>query len=152
MSKLFRTATPLLLCLLILTVPAAMAAQKGMWRWKDDSGNLNYSDTPPKGVDAEFIASDAVGTPPADKKAVPAETEKQTATGGGSDLAGKPLEVMPEPDMVLCKQARDNLATLSDKPRIRITEDDGTKRVLTPEEIEGEKDRARKFIDLYCPK
>jgi hypothetical protein len=142
----------LLITLLIVSLPT-IAAQKGMWRWKDATGNLNYSDTPPKGVDAEFIASDAVRPGKMSSTARADDNTSETdPANSGDDLADKKMEVMPEVDPVLCEQAKTNLNALSDKPRIRITEADGSKRVLTPEEIEGEKDRARKFIDLYCPK
>ena len=147
-----RLFTLLILGMLVCAGPA-MAA-KGMWRWKDAEGNLNYSDTPPKGVNAEFIASDAV-RPSGMQNNTDQQAQSEAANADQSteaeSQADRQMEVMPETDEVLCEQAKRNLETLSNKPRIRVTEADGSKRVLTPEEIEAEKDRARKFIEVYCP-
>ena len=59
------------------------------------------------------------------------------------------MEVMPEKDPALCEQAKNNLKAL-EGARIRITEPDGSKRLLSEDEKEGQRANARKFIKVHC--
>ncbi len=121
------------------------AGQNGHYRWKDENGTIQYADRPPEGVKAEFIKFAG-----AKRSKAASENEK-----GGTDEA-KPesttfdeMEILPKKDPQLCQQAQKNLKALK-AARIRITEPDGSKRFLTEDEKEGQRENARKFIKLHC--
>ncbi len=139
--------TTLLLALGLALSPLSQAGDKGTYRWYDEEGTVQYADRPPEGVDAEYIEF-SVSSSSRDK-------EEQTADSDASQDGKKEpkvydeMEVLPEKDPAKCQQAKDNLEALK-KARIRITEPDGSKRMLTEEEKETQREHAKKFIDMHC--
>jgi hypothetical protein len=138
---------PFILGLAILVTIAAShisAGQNGHYRWTDADGTVQYSDRPPEGIEAEFIKFST------GKRS---KTEQKNTSGDEDEIktAGKPqqLEVMPEKDPALCQQAQNNLTALK-AARIRISEADGSKRILTEDEKESQRENARKFIKIHC--
>ena len=131
----------------ILLSSMATAAQEGIYRWKDQNGNLKYSDIPPAGVEAEFIPTDVSrrGSSPEPSEAAQQATGNQAA----APLNGE-MEVLPPKDPALCQQAKSNLDALANSPRVRITEPDGSQRFLTEDEKEGQRELARKSIKVHC--
>ncbi|WP_101759646.1 DUF4124 domain-containing protein [Oceanicoccus sp. KOV_DT_Chl] len=133
--------------LCLLAALSLQAAPNGLYRWTDADGTVQYSDYPPEGVEAEFIKYTG-----ASSQGKSSTTEKKTETAETAANQGaepSKLEVMPDKDPVLCKQAQANLKAL-EGARIRITEPDGSKRFLTEEEKEGQRENARKFIKINC--
>ena len=129
-----------------LTAASGLQAdQNGIYRWTDEQGVVQYSDRPPEGVEAVFIKTSS------GKRTAPTSREGDTDTSPTATKASGPksLEVMPEKDPALCEQAKRNLKAL-DGTRIRITEPDGTKRILTPDEKEGQRENAKKFMNVHC--
>ena len=146
-------STTLMSCLLAILLGASSfshAGPDGHYRWTDENGKVHYSDRPPAGVDAEFIRF--TGSKSSPKPSTP-EGEENTA-GAKAEGATPPgtLEVEPETpkDPKICAQAQSNLKALSGNPKVRITETDGSKRLLTNDEKEAQRERARGFIKLYC--
>jgi hypothetical protein len=148
--------TPFSLCLIALLIisfsTTITASEKGMWRWLDEHGNPQFSDTPPKGIEAEFIKSSAVGR---GFKSSPQTSSNSTANTGNDTQTGQSegtkLDVVGQKDPALCKQAQNNLGALTGVPKVRVTEADGSSRLLSDDEITSERDRAQKFIEIYCP-
>ena len=139
-----------LLALLIIGLGSALnlqAAQDGHYRWTDANGVVKYSDRPPKGIDSEFIKLSGIKR----SKSEDPETTDTNNSAGETNKAETPnqLEVMPEKDPELCKQAQHNLKAL-EGARIRMSEPDGSKRFLTEEEKELQRENARKFIKVHC--
>lgn len=121
------------------------ANQAGHYRWTDDKGTVQYSDRPPEGIKAEFIKF-ASGRHSTDNDATSAQGNASTGS------AGTPAQIVPAAsikDPELCKQAQKNMKAL-DSARIRITEPDGSKRLLTEEEKEEQRQSAQKFINVHC--
>ena len=144
-------STALFTCLFALLLGSSAlshAAVEGHYRWTDDSGKTHYSDRPPSGVDAEFIkfSSSKKSPPQPQEKATPAVSDQNNPSAEGT------LEIVPESqkDPQLCAQAQSNLKALSGNPKVRITEADGSKRLLSDSEKEQQRERARGFIKLYC--
>lgn len=141
-----------ILCIFFILSSSAYAA-RGMWKWTDEDGNPQFSDTPPQGVDATFIPSSGVGRV---RDSGPAASLPggggSTGSGGNSevDLEGKELIVETEKDPELCKQAQQNLATLNTNKPIRFTGDDGKKQLLSQEQRDAEKARAQKVASVHC--
>lgn len=142
MSILLRA---LLLSAGLLAAASMQAGEAGHYRWVDENGTVKYADRPPEGVKAEFIkfASTKHSKPGQQATTQQGEDEGDTASGP------RRLETLPAKDPELCKQAQRNLKAL-EAARIRITELDGSKRVLNEEEKEEQRDNARKFIKVHC--
>jgi hypothetical protein len=142
-----KTLIKTLIVSLVLSSPIILhAASDGLYRWVDEGGNVKYSDHPPTGIEAEFIK---FSTGQSHKPATPSKDgEAQPETASNPQLPAK-MEVMPAKDPKLCAQAQQNLKAL-EGARIRISEPDGSKRFLTEEEKEDQRENARKFIDINC--
>ncbi|MFA7552744.1 MAG: DUF4124 domain-containing protein [Spongiibacteraceae bacterium] len=118
------------------------AQQNGLYRWTDANGTVEYSDRPPEGIKSEFIKYSG-------------STHKSSSTATSTDTpteqtnAPQKMEILPEKDPELCKQAQQNLKAL-ESARIRITEPDGSKRLLSEDEKEEQRDNARQFIKINC--
>lgn len=145
MQKLISLITPGLLAALILGLSlSTQAGPNGYYRWTDENGVVKNADIPPEGVDATFIRFSV-------QKASKTDGTKVGKNGTGktdqADLGD--LEILPEKDPALCKQAQRNLKAL-EGTRIRMTEPDGSKRLITEDEKETQRSNARKFIKLHC--
>ncbi len=123
---------------------ALQATQSGHYRWTDENGIIQYADRPPEGIESEFIKFTTI------KRSNGGDENKDNELRAGSDskIFDK-VEVLPEKDPLLCKQAQRNLKALEGS-RIRITEPDGSKRILSDDEKEAQRDNAKKFIKLHC--
>ncbi len=146
-------------CIVLLgLISSQTMAAKGFYKWTDAEGNPQHSDRPPTGVEYIFIETSAAGQIPEEPTSSPA-----TATAGDADQTtnddkisadeaapeGK-MEVMPAKDPKVCAQAQANLASLSGKQRIRMTDPDGSQRMLTADEIAIQKERAEKYVEMHC--
>jgi hypothetical protein len=125
-------------------------ADQAVYRWKDTNGNLVNSDRPPpQGVDYEVISTKSSMVRPVDAEegAVPLEV-KPTATNKFEqvDTSKPPSQKNPE----FCKRAKENLAALDTNARIRMRNEEGEVRYLTPEEKEAEKNKALDTIKATC--
>ncbi|MBL4827156.1 MAG: DUF4124 domain-containing protein [Spongiibacteraceae bacterium] len=125
-------------------VISLQAGPLGHYRWTDSEGNTHYSDRPPEGVQSELIKI-TTGKP----SLAPQTSSTDNAAKQEAADSNKTMEVLPEKDPKLCKQAQGNLKALK-AARIRITESDGSKRILTEDEKEKQRSNARKFIELHC--
>ncbi len=137
---------PLHALLLILGISASLslqADQNGYYRWTDENGTVQSSDHPPKGIESEFIKF----TSPQGSSS--SKNKKNTDQAQSTPKIYSEMEVVIEKDPELCKQAQNNLKAL-ESARIRITEPDGSKRILTADEKELQQDNARKFIKIHC--
>ena len=142
----------ILACLLVFILSGSAlshAGAQGHYRWTDDNGKTHYSDRPPAGTESEYIKFST------SKKhtAKPSDSTADAATDNQADTSAEgTLEIEPQSqkDPKLCAQAQSNLKALSGNPKVRITEADGSKRLLSDNEKEVQRERARGFIKLYC--
>jgi len=119
--------------------------QKGVYRWTDDQGNQHYSDKPPKDTESDFIKT-ATGR----KTESTPQDENANSEAEQAQAAPTSMEVVPEKDPTVCKQAKGNLQALSGRPRVRIKEANGEYRYLSEEEKETQRELARKNIEVHC--
>lgn len=151
-----RSLTTLLLSLGLATAVNLHAAQKGMYKWYDKNGTVQFSDQPPQGIHAEFIPLSGVGPTPSKPDTAKAGSSKGTDNGQKTPKVAaksKPpakMEVLPKKDPAMCKQAKDDLRTLENAPRVRITEQDGSQHFMTGKERDAQKDKIRKTIKVRC--
>lgn len=152
-----KTVTRLALMFLLTTTTAlALAAKDGYYRWKDDQGEIHFTQQPPLGRNYEFVESrsgasfNSPGSP-----AQPAE-ENTSADGASSvdqEATARPekMEILPAKNPAVCAQARSNLQSLQNNAaRIRMTDADGNTRFLTAEEKEQQRARAQEAIRIHC--
>lgn len=124
------------------------AEPSGYYRWKDSEGNLKLSDRPPEaGIKAEFIET------PGSKKSrgsnPPVASSEQEAATTQPEEPLK-MEILPPKDPERCKQAQANMQAFNNAARIRITDPDGTQRLITEEEKQVQVERAKKAIRENC--
>lgn len=127
---------------------AIQAEPSGYYRWKDAEGNTKLSDRPPgPGIKAEFIetpgSSQSRYTPPA-------ATETKENTEQATAPEPQQMEALPNKDPERCKQAQQNMKAFEGFARIRVTDADGTQRLLTDDEKNVQIERSKKAIKENC--
>lgn len=137
--------------LMLLTSAASAApAKSGYYKWTDDSGKVQFTQTPPAGRASVFVAT-ATGAQTSSPDAEPEVKTPSAATTENGNLEGK-LETLPEKDPKKCEQAKANLNNLKSKARIRLTSPDGTQRFITDEERNTQIKLAEENIAVHCGK
>lgn len=142
-------AATLLVFLSTSTTPGM--ADNNHYRWIDDRGNPVYSDrAPPKGVDYEVVSagSGLKRVVEAEEGAVPPEVEPRVGNEFNQvdSVAAKRSKKNPE----LCERARNNLEALTSSEQVKVRNDQGEVRLLTPEEMEVQRQTAKAQISVYC--
>jgi hypothetical protein len=130
----------------------ATAVEKGYYKWTDSGGRPQHSDRPPPaGVDYDFVSTDSGLTrrvtkeKPSAPKAVTTPAPKKSADDTRDN---DPVAIEKNP--ALCDHARANLDTLNSKARVRIRDDDGAIRYLTPDEKDIQRQKAQDLIAVHC--
>lgn len=124
-------------------------AGEAYYRWVDERGNPMHSDRPPpKGTDYEVITtgSSFKREVSAQEGAVPLEVEPTPSNEFEVSKESTAIKKNPE----YCARARDNLAQLNTKARIRTRNDQGDVRYLSEEEKTAERTKAQEAISAYC--
>jgi len=134
-----------------LTLAGALAhAGENVYQWNDERGNQVNSDRPPPpGIKYEVISTSSSMVRKVDEEegAVPKVVEP-TPTNDFEPVNTAQRAVEPNPEY--CARARDNLAQLDTKARIRVRNEAGEVRFLTEDERAGERDKAIGAIETYC--
>ena len=137
--------------LFVLTAALPTTAANTHYRWLDDRGNPVHSDRPPpKGTDYEVITtgSSLIRKVSGDEGAVPPETQPRVGNEFDQIDMEAPAEVEKNPEY--CERAQKNLEALENANRIRVRNDQGEMRILSDEEREAEKIKARDAIADHC--
>ena len=139
---------------LLATLLAIPASQADVYKWYDDDGKVQYTQTPPMDRPSVRIRTSAgsTSTPardtvsqPAGKAAAPDQTANREADEG-------PIEVIDSDKLeAYCAKQRRNLETLQNTKRISVRDGD-TVRELSEEEKQARIARIRKNLETYCSK
>jgi len=130
------TAAALLLC---FAAPAFAAGE--VYKWTDDKGVVQYTDTPPDGREFTRLSApkprpDPAPEPAPEAAAAPASTP---APPPGSAIAN-------------CESAKRNVENITRFTDISMDRDgDGTPEKLTEDERAKELERNQALVKLYCP-
>lgn len=141
---------------LILSAGPAAAAKDGYYRWQDDQGEYHFTQQPPLGRSYEFVESDSGASfsrrsDDAEEDGVEAGSQDSDADTEAADPQPAKMEVLPPKDPAICAQAKSNLQSMQNNAaRIRMTDENGNTRFLTPEEKEEQKARAQEAIRIHC--
>ena len=152
--KVAVAATVLASALAAASAPSGAAT---LYRWTDANGTPVISDRPPpQGTAYNTLDGARYGTSgslsaPQKSEANAAVTEERAdsnTTAEPETNVATATVVEKRPD--LCEQARDNVFKLETFPRIRTTDDDGTVRFMTEDEISGQLETAKKVTEANC--
>lgn len=143
------SALTMLLCAGLLVCSLDANADKtGYYRWADDEGKQHFTQQPPKGRKYDFVETRSGATIHSDGTDLTSANEPEN---NGSDAAPEKMEILPPKDPALCKKAKGNMQSLkANGARIRITNADGSTRMLNTEEIKQQENRAQQVIKLHC--
>ncbi|MEJ2565650.1 MAG: DUF4124 domain-containing protein [Gammaproteobacteria bacterium] len=141
---------PLLGMILIL---APLSAQAVFYKWVDENGVTQYTQSPPPSGGYQEMSS----PPP------PASTSEQQPAATASpqqDSTSAPAKTpSPDPQMQAkrqhaleqnCQIARQNLDLLENHARLRVKAADGSLRVMSEQEKQAKLEETRKMLDENC--
>ncbi len=141
-----------------LFLALSATAESAYYTWVDENGVTNYSELKPKGYKARFVTrSYRFGYRVKEEEPVqetPVE-EKETARVVDPEKLIAEERARFEAELAEerrfnCDVGQKNLARLEAFARIRIKDDDGNERLMTPEEIEAKKEESRRLIRENC--
>lgn len=133
--------------LVTVSLGISMAAEgRDYYRWTDANGVQHFTDKPPSGTKAERVSS-GTRPPPAlleEQEARAKEREKQA-----KEQAAKATRT--EQNAERCQVERERLVTLQSNRQIRMRDDQGNLRDLTPADLEAEIAQTQRAISELCP-
>ncbi len=147
-------------CLAILLTLASFNASAELYKWKDAQGVLHITDTPPPpNVKSESVRapSSSAGIAPASAPAAPktifekeAELNKEKKAKEEADKKAAQKREEEAQKQKACEQARGQLTTLQNAPRV-VTYDDKGERVYMDDAQRQQKiDEAQSAVGKYC--
>ena len=148
------TALTIALCAGLLVASfSAYADKTGYYRWADDDGKQHFTQQPPQGRKYYFVETRGGATMQSEEYGNDADdtgSEAETDSAN-NDAAPAKMEIIPPKSPELCEKAKANMQSLkANGARIRITNADGSSRMLNAEEIKEQENRAQQVIKLNC--
>jgi len=133
-----------------LFAPAAFAQ---LYKYVDKEGRTVYSDQPPAGIDSKQVNAPSASTA-GPKSFLERDKELEKARTKARDDAKKTetAEKTAAAQDERCKQATDRHRALAEGGRIWKYDDKGERTVMDDEEIETEREKARRLMDEACKK
>ena len=150
-SRASLAALTLAVCFTASTFTVGLAAESVYYRWKDANGNIQLSDRPPSG-DIPFDTITSRSNSHSSRKIGPEISGTETLPEGAKRAIGETAskEIAAPKNPELCASAKGNLEALENFIRIRVQDESGAFRILSPEEKEAEKDKAKKIMRDNC--
>jgi|SRR5271165_2955502 len=140
---------------------AVLLAWSGMasaivYKWVDAQGKAQYGDRPPDGVNAEVV--ELLGTHNARPSTAPNPAQPaapKSATATPDPAVRDPVKKAVDDDVVQarqkqCTDAQDRYKKLIEGRRLYKTGDNGERQYLTSEEIDSERQNAKRDVDELC--
>jgi hypothetical protein len=110
------------------------AADQTVYKWKDSSGNLHYTQRPPVGIASEAIS-----------------VKEGYSTRDDAAREPTPEERLAAEKAERCRVATKNFEMLSGPGAVKRRDEYGQDHTLTEEEKSAERGRAKAGMDLNCP-
>lgn len=139
--KLIMVSIGLSIC---LSAFAANTISKVTYKWTDDQGIIQYTERPPKNNAYEQITVNASGGQ--EIKIVNAEE----SVNKSAETTETALDEVVRANERNCKIAKQNMEVLANLARVRVSDDKGENRFLSPEEKQVQVNETQKQIDIYC--
>jgi len=119
---------------------------KVTYKWTDENGIVQYTEHPPQNREYDKIT---VTTSGGQEVVTVSAEEASTKTEGTTNNA---LDEMVKANERNCKIAKQNMEVLNKIARIKVSDDKGENRILTPEEKQARIEETQSQIDIYCKK
>ena len=133
-----------LLCLAPLHMAAATA-----YKWVDENGETQYSQTPPTATTSELIKTPtAPATNPAPEQMPSGSATQNPADSNPPDAKAKAEDTAVRAEN--CANARKNLDILKNSPLVTVKDKDGLYHHLTDDERKARIAETQKRIDEFC--
>jgi hypothetical protein len=135
---------------LLLTIVAAapvIAAERYMYKWKSEDGEIHYTERPPKDIPYERIRVTIDERSTSNSKSNLITTKKDSGASTDIKKADDSYQAWRREN---CKIAQQNLDILENAGRIAADDGQGGKRLMTDEEREANKKKAREAVAKYC--
>lgn len=113
---------------------------KEFYKWVDEHGTTHYGKKPPKGVDTQSVKTHTGRSEPTSYESKKEAPEKTAAAA----------EQKAQKSAQACNSARKNLETINSNARIKVKQDNGEFRYLSPDEINQRKQQANDIIRDNC--
>ncbi|MGH8507591.1 MAG: DUF4124 domain-containing protein [Gammaproteobacteria bacterium] len=143
----------MLLCVTLGVALASPGLRAEMYKWVDDQGQVQYSQSPPPGRPSQTIKP----PPKVDSKAAREKLKQQLQDFElRSDKRQEQAETDQKKDTeaaerkAACEAARDKLTRLESNPRILRVDKDESRTRLTEEERQAAIVEARKKVEEHC--
>jgi len=148
----------LLSVLLITAIFSPLAVTAGIYKWTDENGNVHYGGQRPADATSERMKIKTGETPYSDETAAKDKKDKAKLKPGEKKEEKKAETAKPpEPPKISkkekkrrCSEARQNLATIENRGRVRVKTEDGGSRHLTPKERDKRVATERKEVSKNC--
>ncbi len=159
---------PRVVIALLMAGIGAVAAADTVYKWVDGSGQMHYTDLPPRQGDAKILGvyqQDAglVDTDGSDSDDYTEEgSDANTAPAAQSDTPRTPEPPVSQQAMAAaeadaakakveqCKEAQDRYQRYIDSRRLFRETADGKREYLTDKELTEARARAKQAVDDYC--
>ena len=157
-----------IVCALLLTGVAAVAGAETVYKWVDPSGQIHYTDLPPRQSGARILGvyQQEAGTIEDDDSGDSGDYSEPDDTGESPDT-GDESPSTPEPPVSQeaiaaveadaakakveqCKAAQDRYQRYIDSRRLFRETPDGKRVYLTDKELTEARARAKQAVDDYC--
>ena len=158
---------PKVVLAVLLAGVAAMAAAETVYKWVDTSGQVHYTDLPPRQGDAKVVAvyQQESGVAEDDGSGNGNYSEEGGGNDDQTDQPAKPHTAEPpvsdeamaaaEADaakakVLQCKEAQDRYQRYVDSRRLFRETPDGKRVYLTDQELTEARGRAKQAVNDYC--
>jgi hypothetical protein len=141
---------------LAVLAPQNLSGAQEYYTWIDENGVTNYSQRNPQGYQAQRVSKThkfgervfLEQRPPTSTQATaPAEVDPDALV---ADQVAAEARRIASTKRSNCEIGKKNLTNLQAFSRIRVTEDDGSVRILTPAEKAAKTETARQVIRENC--
>jgi hypothetical protein len=141
------------IALAALAVALSPIAGAQLYKYVDKDGKTVYTDQPPAGTDTKSVNVRAPSAPPP-KSAVERDKEAEKGRKATAENAKKANEAAERSaaNEQRCAAARSNYQMFQDGGRIVQMNDKGEREYLTDEQIEAQREKARRDVDEACKK
>ncbi len=129
------------------------SASASTYKWVDEYGNTHYGQTPPPGVQAQQITPVKASSSAADEiKAIHEKKRQKAESLQAEQERTQQQKLQEERDRVWkanCLAANTKLKSL-DRERVRKTDAQGQRALMSDVEIEAQRLKAKQEVELFC--
>ncbi len=160
------------LSLVVSVMVGASAVQADeVYKWVDKNGVVHYGEFPPNNKKSKTIETPSKPEPTADEPATDSETESSASKTTAPSEAPKAnsrdkfledrqkqkdekekAEKAKKEKARACNEANSNVEMLQSGGKVRIVDENGNAKLLSPEEIEKRLLTEKKNVEKYCKK